>query len=96
MGHGRLYLVTDLVGFYEKCGWEYVGEVNELDGGPIRLYGVSASASRTEEVSAPQARSSRSFTVVYCFVKKRVGEVEIPTSAAGWCGSSAGTPHRCR
>jgi predicted acetyltransferase len=42
MGRSHLYLVTDLVGFYEKCGWEYVGEVNELDGGPIRLYGTSA------------------------------------------------------
>ena len=42
MGRNRLYLVTDLVGFYEKCGWEYVGEVNELDGGPIRLYGANA------------------------------------------------------
>lgn len=42
MGHSRLYLVTDLVGFYEKCGWEYAGEVNELDGGPIRLYGANA------------------------------------------------------
>lgn len=41
MGHDRLYLVTDLVGFYEKCGWEYVGEVNELDGSPIRLYGAA-------------------------------------------------------
>lgn len=42
MDHSRLYLVTGLVGFYEKCGWEYVGEVNELDGGPIRLYGANA------------------------------------------------------
>lgn len=42
MGHSRLYLVTDLVGFYEKCGWEYVGEVNEFDGAPIRLYGTNA------------------------------------------------------
>ncbi|MCI9495955.1 MAG: hypothetical protein HFJ67_10020 [Adlercreutzia mucosicola] len=42
MGRSHLYLVTDLVGFYEKCGWEYVGEVNELDGGSIRLYGTSA------------------------------------------------------
>ncbi|WP_288071558.1 hypothetical protein [Adlercreutzia caecimuris] len=25
-----------------QCGWEYVGEVNELDGGPIRLYGANA------------------------------------------------------
>ena len=42
MGHSRLYLGTALVGFYEKCGWEYAGEVNELDGGPIRLYGANA------------------------------------------------------
>ena len=42
MGRNRLYLVADLVGFYEKCGWEYVGEVNELGGGPIRLYGANA------------------------------------------------------
>ena len=42
MGRSHLYLVTDLVGFYEKCGWEYVGEVNELDGGSIRLYGTCA------------------------------------------------------
>lgn len=42
MGHGRLYLVTDLVGFYEKCGWEHLGEVSELDGGPSRLYGANA------------------------------------------------------
>lgn len=42
MGRSHLYLVTDLVGFYKKCGWEYVGEVNELDGGPIRLYGANA------------------------------------------------------
>ncbi|MEC4293959.1 nucleotidyl transferase AbiEii/AbiGii toxin family protein [Adlercreutzia shanghongiae] len=40
MGHGRLYLVTDLVGFYEKCSWEYLGDVNELEGGTIRLYGT--------------------------------------------------------
>ncbi len=40
MGHERLYLVTDLVGFYEKCGWEYLGDVNELEGGTIRLYGT--------------------------------------------------------
>lgn len=42
MGHDRLYLVTDLVGFYERCGWEHLGEVSELDGGTIRLYGVDA------------------------------------------------------
>lgn len=40
MGRERLYLVTDLVGFYEKCGWEYLGDANELEGGAIRLYGT--------------------------------------------------------
>lgn len=41
MGHQRLYLVTDLVGFYEKCGWEYLGDARELEGGAIRLYGTA-------------------------------------------------------
>ena len=40
MGHERLYLVTDLVGFYEKCGWEYLGDAHESDGNAIRLYGT--------------------------------------------------------
>lgn len=40
MGHERLYLVTDLVGFYEKCGWEYRGDAHESDGSAIRLYGT--------------------------------------------------------
>ncbi len=42
MGRSHLYLATVLVGLYEKCGWEHVGEVNELGGGPIRLYGTNA------------------------------------------------------
>lgn len=42
MGHERLYLVTDLVGFYEKCGWEYLGDAHESDGNAIRLYGADA------------------------------------------------------
>ena len=40
MGYKRLYLVTDLTGFYEKCGWEYLGDAHELEGGTIRLYGT--------------------------------------------------------
>jgi len=40
MGYNRLYLVTDLVGFYEKCGWEHLGDAHELEGGAIRLYGT--------------------------------------------------------
>lgn len=37
-GIDSLYLVTDLVGFYEKCGWEYLFDVKESDGNPIRMY----------------------------------------------------------
>lgn len=40
MGYKRLYLVTDLTGFYEKCGWEYLGDAHELEAGAIRLYGT--------------------------------------------------------
>ncbi len=40
MGRKRLYLVTDLVGFYEKCGWDYLGDAHEPDGNAIRLYGA--------------------------------------------------------
>ena len=39
-GYKRLYLVTDLTGFYEKCGWEYLGDAHELEAGAIRLYGT--------------------------------------------------------
>ena len=42
MGYERLYLVTDHRRFYERCGWEYLGEAHEDDGAPIRLYGASA------------------------------------------------------
>lgn len=40
IGHKRLYLVTELVGFYEQCGWEYLGDAHEPDGNAIRLYGA--------------------------------------------------------
>ncbi len=40
VGRRRLYLVTDHTSFYEKCGWEYLGDVNEVDGGGIRMYGI--------------------------------------------------------
>lgn len=54
MGFDRLYLVTDHVGLYEHCGWEYVGDVHEEDGGLIRMYGVDAldeeASCRIEEI----------------------------------------------
>ena len=42
MGNRRLYLVTDHTSFYERCGWEYLGDVNEVDGGSIRMYGIDS------------------------------------------------------
>lgn len=37
-GFPTLYLVTDLVGFYEKCGWRFLTMATGDDGNPIRLY----------------------------------------------------------
>ena len=31
-GIDTLYLVSDLKGFYERCGWQYLGKVKEDDG----------------------------------------------------------------
>lgn len=38
LGFPTLYLVTDLVDFYEKCGWRFLTTVTGDDGNPIRLY----------------------------------------------------------
>ncbi len=38
LGEERLYLVTDHVGFYEKCGWEFLTLVSDLEGQPERMY----------------------------------------------------------
>lgn len=38
LGEGRLYLVTDHVGFYEKCGWEFLTLVQDTEGAPERMY----------------------------------------------------------
>lgn len=37
LGIPRLYLVTDLVGFYERYDWEYLCQA-QCDGEPIRVY----------------------------------------------------------
>ena len=38
LGEERLYLVTDHTDFYEKCGWEFLTLVNDLEGRPERMY----------------------------------------------------------
>ena len=40
LGEERLYLVTDHVGFYERCGWEFLTMVHDPDGIPERMYTV--------------------------------------------------------
>ena len=44
MGVHALYLVTDIVGFYEKSSWSFRGMVNGDDGAAMRMY-VSSSLS---------------------------------------------------
>lgn len=50
-GLDRLYLVTVHDRFYERCGWECLGDAHEDDGTPIRLYGAD-----TMPLSAPTER----------------------------------------
>ena len=38
LGEDRLYLVTDHVGFYERCGWEFLTLVHDIEGVPERMY----------------------------------------------------------
>lgn len=38
MGVERLYLITGHTTFYERCGWEFLTMVNEIDGSPARMY----------------------------------------------------------
>ena len=39
-GCDRLYLITDHVGLYERCGWEIVCMAVDDEGAPVRLYGA--------------------------------------------------------
>lgn len=41
LGFESLYLVTEHTEFYERCGWEYLFDVNESEGGTIRMYKCS-------------------------------------------------------
>ncbi len=54
-GLDYLYLVTDHVGFYERYGWEYLGDVHETDGGPIRLYQKATAAPTVPGNGTPRA-----------------------------------------
>lgn len=37
-GIPKAYLITDHTAFYERCGWEFYGMIEEDDGNPIRMY----------------------------------------------------------
>jgi GNAT superfamily N-acetyltransferase len=38
LGYRAIYLYTPLVGYYEKKGWEYLGDEMERDGEIVRIY----------------------------------------------------------
>ncbi|WP_332604293.1 GNAT family N-acetyltransferase [Acinetobacter sp. ESBL14] len=38
LGFEKLYLVTDLDDFYEKCGWTFLTTVTEDEGGLMKMY----------------------------------------------------------
>ena len=38
LGYKAAYLYTPLVGYYEKKGWEYMGDEMERDGKIVRIY----------------------------------------------------------
>ena len=39
-GIARLYLISDHVGFYEKCGWQFLRKVQENDGHWISMFTI--------------------------------------------------------
>jgi len=38
LGFRRVYLCTDHVGYYEKCGWHYIGNGYSASGAETRIY----------------------------------------------------------
>lgn len=38
LGYIVIYLYTPLIGYYEKKGWEYMGDEMERDGETVRIY----------------------------------------------------------
>ena len=37
-GVNDVYLITDHTDFYERCGWEFIGEIEENSGNMVRCY----------------------------------------------------------
>lgn len=42
LGYGKMYLYTDHIGYYEKYGWQYIGDAYDTSGQPGRIYEISA------------------------------------------------------
>ena len=40
MGYEKLYLVTDHMRFYEKCGWHFLTMAKDEEAMPIRVYDI--------------------------------------------------------
>lgn len=38
LGYSEIYLYTPLSGYYEKKGWEYLGDETDRDGETVRIY----------------------------------------------------------
>ncbi len=38
MGYNAIYIYTPLIGYYEKKGWEYMGDEMDRDGEMVRIY----------------------------------------------------------
>jgi GNAT superfamily N-acetyltransferase len=38
LGYDNLYLFTELEGYYDKSGWDYIGESTDYEGEAINLY----------------------------------------------------------
>jgi SAM-dependent methyltransferase/GNAT superfamily N-acetyltransferase len=51
-GFDKVYLNTDHVGYYEKYGWNYIGDFAHQSGVDTRVYEVKATLGMMEEMSA--------------------------------------------
>lgn len=47
LGFKKLYLCTDHVGYYEKYGWNYIGNAYDTSGQPGRIYEISTEREST-------------------------------------------------
>ena len=49
LGFNRLYLITDLRDFYERCGWRYLTAASDAEGRPVRLYAADTRPAAEQE-----------------------------------------------